>query len=310
MGMKVFLRSMTALLLVLLVGATVFYASPLWVNDQIIRFRLWRAHVQSEYVDVDGYQVHYFEAKPAAGDGEVVVLVHGLGSRGEDWAPLIPKLAAQGFHVYVPDLLGYGRSAKPAEASYSIQLEEKTVADFMTAKHLTHADVAGWSMGGWIVLALGLDHPELADKLVVYDSAGVYFPPTWEPKLFDPMNPKELFELQTILSPHPQPFPAFVAKDVLAGLQGRFWVVNRSLHAMTGGHDLLDFRLHTLKQPTLVMWGSEDRLIPLAAGEQMHREIPKSQLMVVDGCGHLAPGECSGPVAKGTVEFLKQAIRK
>ena len=98
---------------------------------------------------------------------------------------MIPALAAKGFHVYVPDLLGYGRSPKP-DVDYSISLEEQTVAQFMQAVHVARADVGGWSMGGWVAMKLALDHPEMVDRLVVYDSAGVYFPATFEPELFTP----------------------------------------------------------------------------------------------------------------------------
>src|SRR3954447_21360816 len=107
--MKTALRIVALLLLVLVVaGGLVFYYNPLWVADQQTRLRLWHAGVQSKYVEAGGYRVHYFEALPAAGTaGTPLVLVHGLGARGEDWAEMIPSMAAKGFHVYVPDLIGY-----------------------------------------------------------------------------------------------------------------------------------------------------------------------------------------------------------
>jgi len=117
-------RILVVLLVVVgLAGGITFYLEPIWVNDQVIRLHLRGQNVQSEYVDVDGYKIHYFEAVPPArlrvlGDGPPLVLVHGLGSRGEDWSGMIPTLAAHGFHVYVPDLLGYGRSSKP-DVDYS-----------------------------------------------------------------------------------------------------------------------------------------------------------------------------------------------
>ncbi len=102
----------TVFLLFALVAGGTFYWNPLWVNDQQVRTRLWRAGVRSEYVNVRGDRIHYFEAAPPDGTpSKPLLLLHGLGSRGEDWAPLIPGLAAAGFHVYAPDLLGYGRSA-------------------------------------------------------------------------------------------------------------------------------------------------------------------------------------------------------
>ena len=125
--MKSALRVVAVLVLLVVAAGLVFYRYPLWVADQQTRFHLWRAGVKSEYVEAGGYRLHYFEASPADGGGTPLVLVHGLGARGEDWAAMIPALAARGFHVYVPDLLGYGRSPKP-DVDYSISLEEQTVA--------------------------------------------------------------------------------------------------------------------------------------------------------------------------------------
>jgi pimeloyl-ACP methyl ester carboxylesterase len=75
--------------------------------------------------------------------------------------------------------------------------------------------------------------------------------------------------------------------------------------SMTSGQDLMDFQLYRISQPMLIVWGAQDNLIPLAVGEKIHREVPQSVLDVVDGCGHLAPAECAGPVIEGTVNFLK-----
>ena len=125
---KALLRCIGVLVILVLLAAGTFFLEPLWVNDNLIRYKLWRQHVRSESIEVEGNQVHYFEAMPstvlnAAGAGRTLVLIHGLGSRGEDWSPLIPPLAAAGFHVYALDLLGYGRSAKP-DVDYSIPLQE------------------------------------------------------------------------------------------------------------------------------------------------------------------------------------------
>jgi len=254
---------------------------------------------------VGGYRMHYLEAPASNGTaGTPLLLVHGLGARAEDWSAMIPALAAKGFHVYAPDLLGYGRSARP-DVSYSIAMEETAVTEFMQAVGLTRADVGGWSMGGWIAMKLALDHPEVVDRLVVYDSAGIYFPATFGPELFVPEDSAGVKRLMTILSPHPRQMPDFVTKSVLRNFAKNGWVINRSMAAMTSGRDLLDFRLHGMQRPTLIVWGAQDELIPLSAGKKIHELIPGSVLNVVEGCGHLAPLECSRPVVEGTVDFLR-----
>jgi pimeloyl-ACP methyl ester carboxylesterase len=302
--MKLALRVVAFLLLVVVAAGLIFYRYPLWVGDQHTRFHLWRRGVKSEYVEAGGYRLHYFEAGPAGGGGTPLVLVHGLGARGEDWAAMIPALAAQGFHVYVPDLLGYGRSPKP-DVSYSISLQEQTVAQFMQAVHVPRADVGGWSMGGWVVMKLALDHPEMVDRLIVYDSAGVYFPATFEADLFTPHDATGVRKLISMLTPNPRNIPNFAAEAMVRKLQRNAWVVNRSTASMINGRDLLDFRLHNISQPMLIVWGAKDELIPLASGETIHRSVPQSVLDIVEGCGHLAPAECAKPVIEGTVEFLR-----
>ncbi|WP_353073787.1 alpha/beta fold hydrolase [Tunturiibacter gelidoferens] len=302
--MKLALRVLAVLLLLMISAGLIFYRYPLWVADQHTRFHLWREGVKSEYVEAGGYRLHYFEAGPAGGGGTPLVLVHGLGARGEDWGAMIPALAAQGFHVYVPDLLGFGRSPKP-DVSYSISLQEQTVAQFMQAVHVARADVGGWSMGGWVVMKLALDHPEMVDRLMVYDSAGLYFPATFGPELFTPSDPAGVRKLIAILTPKPRVIPDFAAEAMVRKLQANAWVVNRSTASMIGGRDLLDFRLHNISQPMLIVWGAQDELIPLASGEAIHKSVPQSVLDIVEGCGHLAPAECAKPVVEGTVEFLR-----
>jgi pimeloyl-ACP methyl ester carboxylesterase len=180
--------SLLLLLLVVLSGAAVFYEQPLWIADQILRFRLWEHGVKSHYAEVGGYRIHYLEALPRGGGaGTPLLLIHGLGARAEDWGPLIPGLAAAGFHVYAPDLLGYGRSPRP-DVDYSIGLQENLVVQFLQTMHVPRADVGGWSMGGWVAARLALDHPDLIHRLVLYDSAGIYFPARFDATLFIPAD--------------------------------------------------------------------------------------------------------------------------
>lgn len=293
-----------ALLLLLLVGATGFYLHPLWFATEQTHLRLWHAGVQSKYVEVDGYRLHYLEAIPPPGTPDrPILLIHGLGARSENWAPLLPILAAQGLHVYAPDLLGYGRSPQP-DVDYSIALEETLMADFLATLHISNAEVAGWSMGGWIAMRLAADHPTLVRRLILADSAGIYFPPTFDATLFSPVDSAGLTHLMAVLSPYPRAVPPFVARDILRLLQGNAWVIQRAMTAMSAGRDLMDFRLGDLRQPTLILWGREDELIPLEVGERIHHLIPQSHLTVLDGCGHLAPSECYRSTAVAILAFL------
>jgi pimeloyl-ACP methyl ester carboxylesterase len=303
--MKATIRIAGAILLLAFVAGGVFYWNPLWVNDQQIRYHLWRANVRSKYVNVRGSRIHYFEAVPPDGSpGKPLLLLHGLGSRGEDWAPMIPSLAAAGFHVYAPDLLGYGRSPR-LDGAYSVALEEGVVLDTMHAIGLTHADLDGWSMGGWIAAKIALDHPAMVDRLVLNDSAGLTFQPSFAHDAFVPTDPAGLTRLMALLSPHPAKFPPFVVRATLRRIADNGKIIQSSMDSMESGADLLDTRLSAITQPTLILWGTEDKLIPMAVGDTMHRAIPNSVFEGIVGCGHLAPMECPKPVLAGTIQFLK-----
>ncbi len=108
-----------------------------------------------------------------------------------------------------------------------------------------------------------------------------------------------------MLTPRSMAMPDWAARAVVRRLQKNAWVVDRSVASMEGGRDLLEFRVHDLREPTLIVWGSKDELIPLAAGERIHAAVPQSHLAVIEGCGHLAPVECSRRVLAATIGFLR-----
>jgi pimeloyl-ACP methyl ester carboxylesterase len=64
--------------------------------------------------------------------------------------------------------------------------------------------------------------------------------------------------------------------------------------------------LPQLKMPVLIVWGAEDRLLPLSLGEKMHLLVPQSKLEVIPGCGHLAPVQCAPQIGPKVVGFVKQ----
>ncbi len=280
-----------------------FWARPVGYFNEMMYLQMRLQGAESRRVTVAGNRVHYYAEGPA--QGQVVVLVHGLGGRAEDWRELAPYLAKAGYRVYLPDLIGYGRSARPAEFSYSVPDEAAAVVKFMDALGLKQVDLGGWSMGGWIVQRIASEHPERVKRLMVFDSAGLHDKPAWDTRLFTPANPDELDQLDALLIPHPPKVPAFVARDILRISRQRAWVIHRALETMLTGRDATDDLLPQLKMPVLIAWGAEDHITPLSQGERMHSLVPQSKLEVFPGCGHLAPGQCAGQIGPKVVEFLQ-----
>jgi pimeloyl-ACP methyl ester carboxylesterase len=293
-----------AVLALVAVAGLGFWARPVSYLNELTYVQEWQSGVESHAVTVAGHRMHYLAEGPVS--GPAVVLVHGLGSRGEDWLNLAPWLARAGYRVYLPDLLGYGRSEKPAEFSYSMPDEAAAVVGFFDAVGLKQVDLGGWSMGGWIVQRVASDHPERVRRLILFDSAGISEKPAWDTRLFTPQTPAELDQLDALLMPHPPVVPGYVAQDILRNSKRNAWVIRRALATMMTGKDATDSLLPGLKMPVLLVWGGEDRITPLSQAEKIHMLVLQSQLEVFAGCGHLAPGECAAQIGPKVVEFVKQ----
>jgi pimeloyl-ACP methyl ester carboxylesterase len=276
------------------------WRNPFWLVDRQTDARLRLHGVHSEFVTVNGYKMHYL----VGGSGPPLVLIHGLGSRAADWANLIPQLIDGGHRIYAPDLLGYGYSAQPKDAPYSISQQAEMVKGFLDSQHLGKVDLAGWSMGGWIAMRLALQQPERVRRLVLLDSAGLRFKLGFDPGLFQPASPSDIAALEKLLVPHPRPLPRFLAMAMLRKGDHVGWVVRRSVQSMMTGEDLVDGKLGALTMPVLIGWGDQDRLIPLSVAYRLHQEILQSVLDVYAGCGHLAPGQCVSQVGPSVVDFL------
>lgn len=288
--------------LILLIGIA-FWMRPLDFFDDFTYLQEAFSGVQNRWAWVDGHRMHYEVEGPA--NGSPVVLVHGLGGRAEDWRALAPYFAKAGYRVYMPDLVGYGRSEQPRNFSYSIRDEAALVVDFVNTLGLKQVDLGGWSMGGWIVQVAAAEHPENVKRLMLFDSAGLYEMPSWNTNLFTPTTPAQLNQLDALLMPHPPHLPGFVADDILRVSKESGWVVSRAMAQMLTGRDVTDNLLPHLRMPVLILWGSEDRIIPLDQGEKIHRLIPQSQLDVFGGCGHLAPLQCTAEMGPKVIAFLE-----
>jgi pimeloyl-ACP methyl ester carboxylesterase len=186
--------------------------------------------------------------------------VHGLGSSAQqDWGRLIAPLG-QRFHVFAPDLPGFGRSERPAAADYSIPMQLEAVRGFMTAVGLHRTRIAGLSMGGWIACRLAGSHPESVERLVVVDAAGMRPDgPSIPAEVLLPRDEDGVRRLAAAVR-HKAPVPpSFVARDILERRLREEWIVRRALESMASGRDWLNRTLDRADMPVLVVWGSRTR---------------------------------------------------
>jgi len=300
-------RGGTALLVAAaLAGAGFTYARPVTVFEAVGDARLRLSGVRSDRVQAGPYRLRYLEA----GSGEPLVLVHGLGSSATlEWGRLLAPLGRR-FHVYAPDLPGFGESERPATADYSIPMQVESVRAFMQAKGIGRARMAGVSMGGWIVARLAGEHPEVVERLVLVDAAGMRPEDPGLPARAMNLLPQDVEGVRRMAATvrHNAPaIPDFVARDILARRVREEWILRRALESMRDGDDWLDGTLGRADMPVLIVWGKQDALIPVADAARLAAQFPDAEVRVLDGCGHVPAADCPEAFDREVLPFLTAA---
>ena len=289
---------MAAALLVLLVVA--LYFRPLTALFLARDFVMWSRGVESHMVQAGGHRLHYFEQ----GEGKPLLILPGLLSTAADASPLMNAFAGRRRAIAL-DLLGQGASARP-DIAYSIADQSAAVIAFLDSRDWGPVDLLGVSMGGWIALDVAAKRPDLVRRLILASSGGPRFETELTPESFAPQTVAELNTLIALQSAKQTgPPPAFLARDIVRRMKQDEWVALRAARSMISSRDAYDDdRLASVRTPTLVYWGREDRLIPLAVGRRLAAGIPGARLVVTPGCGHLAVLECKAEFVRAAESFL------
>jgi pimeloyl-ACP methyl ester carboxylesterase len=257
--------------------------------------------VATEEIALHGHRVRFHRA----GDGPLLVLLHGIASTSDTWSPVADALAAR-HTVLAPDLLGHGDSAKP-RGDYSLGAYASGVRDLIAALGYDRATVVGHSLGGGIAMQFAYQFPERIERLVLVGSGGLGR------------------EVHLILRAATLP-----GSELVLALLGGAWLkatggAVRNALARVGlktGEDLAGVSggigsladagargafVHTARAaidprgqrvsatdrlylaadlPTLIVWGERDPIIPVEHGRAAHAAIPGSRLEVFEGAGH------------------------
>ena len=245
---------------------------------------------EEKVVDVGGVATHYLVAGPAGAPR--VVFVHGLGGSYETWSLNLPAFAEQ-FRICALDLFGAGSSDKP-DIDYSIPSMVDFLARFLDALDgdWQHVSIIGHSLGGAIALAFASLYPERVERLVVVDSAGLGLEINGE--VLDLIRTEPTVEsIRTELT-HFFAHQGLVQQALVEQLYqqrlqpgAREALLATTDAAFGGNHQHIDLRetLATLDGKALLVWGSEDSVIPVAHAQQA-RHAEGSRVEVFEACGH------------------------
>jgi pimeloyl-ACP methyl ester carboxylesterase len=270
----------------------------------------------SHFVTVDGARIHFQEFGDRA--LPTLLLIHGYSASVYVWRSAAPLLADMGFHVVAVDLVGFGYSEKPSWFDYSITSQARVVSRFMDRLGVGRAVLVGSSYGGAVAATIALDYPERVEKLVLVDAVcnnnlknhpilrlasipgvgEVIAPFLADTKAFHRHRMKSTFAAanrhlisEERLESIRRPLAAADAHHSLLATS-RNWNANRI------GQDA-----HLINQPTLIIWGEDDSVIPVRDGYLLHDAILHSRLVVFKNCGHVPMEEKSELFAGLVTEF-------
>jgi len=270
----------------------------------------------SRFINVDGARVHYQEF----GDPNrpTVLLIHGYTASTYVWHSTAPAIAESDLHVIAIDLLGFGFSEKPAWFDYSIGSQARMVSRFMNRVGIGRATVVGSSYGGAVAATLALDYPERVEKLVLVDAVS-----NDAPKNHPVLRLASVRGLGELITPFLADSKIFMRRRMHGTLaranhhlitKDRVDSVLRPLLAADAHRSLLmtsrnwsaeriSRDAYLIQQPTLIIWGEDDKVIPIEDGHALHESILHSRFVVLKDCGHVPMEEKSELFAELVAEF-------
>jgi pimeloyl-ACP methyl ester carboxylesterase len=265
----------------------------------------WRRHLHR--IDIDGTEVNYAEI----GSGRPIVFVHGLGGCWQNWLENLPHFAERGYRAIALDLPGFGASPLP-DWEISMSAYGTLVDGFARKLGIEQAAVVGNSMGGFISAEVATTGPDWTDHLVLVSAAGISHakmrrePATVAARMVAATAPLVLrFNELGLRRPGVRKaafqsvmrYPLKIRRELLY----EFFVSTMgspgfgpAMVSLTG-YDFLH-RLEEIDDPTLVIWGRDDLVVPASDAEGYEQRIAGSELHIFDETGHV-------PMAERPVRF-------
>ena len=273
-----------------------------WAYDKGTAFEKWRAGLDDHRVETkDGLNWHVLTSHGDR-DAPVVVLIHGFGADARNWIRFANQLEGD-YYLVIPDLPGHGETTpRTAEMDYDISTQAERLFTLLDTLDVDRAHVAGNSMGGAIAIEMARRQPARLLSLGLVDSAGLTlqtaeFLNAQEQAGKNPLIPHSAEDFHTTLdwaTERSVGIPDFAVtimgeeKAANADVAEKVWQdINLDPALRLKGRGVLA----EIKTPTLILWGSEDRLLSLENVRVFEQELPNARAVVLEGVGHVPMAE-------------------
>lgn len=234
-----------------------------------------------------------------------VLLVHGLAARSETWTDLVPLFPAERYTIYQLDLLGSGESSKPKAADYSIRGHSQRLLRFLEREELTGVTLVGHSLGGAVVLLAAIEammkgDAETVAAMVIIGGPGFIqrlpfmaeiFQNRYAAALFIALYAPDLWitlGLKMAYHDHRLVDREHIARyaPCYRNREAKRALVETCRQLVPVDQEEIATRYKDLSLPVLLLWGRHDQIVPLSQGTRLEAAIPRSQLEILEECGH------------------------
>jgi len=304
-----YLGYLFVLLLLVLTGVLVanYHAD---IPVEILKEKYATEH--SEFIEIDGMNVHY----QRLGKGHPLVLIHGFSGHTLNWRAWMKHLPND-FELIAMDLPGFGLTGPHPKGDYSTEMSIRFLDDFLTKIGVDTFHLAGNSMGGGISWAYALAYPERVKKLVLIDAGGypkesketiagfkILQYPIFHP-LITKITPRSIIKKSLSGTYVDQSFATEkevdLYMDMLRRTGNRKVLIDRTKIPRTNK----SATIKNITQPTLILWGDKDIIIPVSNAHKFHKDIPNSKMIIYENVGHIPMDEVGEQSAKDVKAFLE-----
>ncbi|NET39100.1 MAG: alpha/beta hydrolase [Cyanothece sp. SIO1E1] len=253
-----------------------------WIQRQAITTPLMESPIATAYV-CRGHQE------------TPILLLHGFDSSVFEFRRLLPLLA-QRQRTWAVDLLGFGFTERPDGMAFDPTAIKTHLYSFWQALIGQPVILVGTSMGGAAAIDLALTYPDCVEKLVLVDSAGFAAAPVFSKIMMPPLDAWATAFLRNPgvrrrISEQAYCDRSLVTADaeLCAALHLQLPGWQRALisFAKSGGYDFLTDKIARIQQPTLILWGEDDRILKKKDANKFKRAIASSRLIWIPNCGHV-----------------------
>ena len=271
-------------------------------------------------LDTRSVKVHYVEA----GQGPVVLLLHGLGSSLDTWRRNVEPLADAGFTVLAPDLPGHGDSEKPDALDYGPRTAVDFTGQFLSALGVERASLVGNSAGGLVAALFALENPEKTCRLALVAPGGIGRQVSWVLRLMSlPGLGEFLFQpwIYSLMGINKRVFhePSSIPAEVLAEMARVQFLpgsTSSTLHSIRSSINILGLRrrwrvldrLPQVSSPLMCLWGEDDIIIPVSHAGWIKEAIPQCLVRTFPPCGHWPHMEKAGEFNALLTLFLQGGL--